>query len=265
MKLQVKSVSKSFINAGVVNKVLEDISFTAEEGEVLTLLGPSGCGKTTILTTIAGFQKQDSGEILLNDKPIKGPGPDKGFVFQSYALFPWMTVEENIMFPMKQLNYEKNRLKDRTEYLLDLARLTKYKDYYPHQISGGMKQRNALVRALALEPEILLMDEPLGALDVEMRNSLQNQLIEIFNALNLTVIIVTHDIEEALYLSDRIILMSTNKGEVIFNERLEFPHPRDKKSKIFEQHADELSELFIEASQRGIKMRSLEQENEEYI
>lgn len=248
--LEVKNLNKTYFSAGVSNCVLENISFEIEEGEVVTLLGPSGCGKTTTLTIIAGFQEKDSGELILDGKPIEGPGPDKGFMFQSYALFPWMTVEENIRFPMKQLNFDKDRIDKRTEELLELARLTKYRDYYPHQVSGGMKQRNSLVRALALEPRILLMDEPLGALDVEMRESLQNQLIELFDELNLTVMIVTHDIEEAIYLSDRIIIMSTNKGEIIYNEKVDIPHPRDKKSKLFRDYSYELEDLFLEASRR---------------
>lgn len=251
MKLVVDNLCKSYSNSGEDNHVLENISFSVEEGEVVTLLGPSGCGKTTTLTIIAGFNDYDSGQVLLNGKLTDKPGPNKGFMFQNYALFPWMTVEENIRFPMKQLKYDKEKIDKRTKYLLDLARLTKYKDYFPHQISGGMKQRNSLVRALALEPEILLMDEPLGALDIEMRQSLQDQLLEIFDDLKLTVIIVTHDVEEAIYLSDRVILMSTNKGEIILNEKITMPHPRKRKDPQYQQYVDLLSEKFIEASKKG--------------
>ena len=251
MKLVVDKLCKSFTNSGEVNHVFEDISFEIGEGEVVTLLGPSGCGKTTTLTIIAGFQGYDSGQVLLNGELTKGPGPNKGFMFQNYALFPWMTVEDNIRFPMKQMKYEKDKMEDRLEYLLDLARLTKYRDYYPHQISGGMKQRNSLVRALALEPEILLMDEPLGALDIEMRQSLQDQLLDIFDMLNLTTIIVTHDVEEAIYLSDRVILMSTNKGEIILNEKIDMEHPRKRKNPQYQEYVDILSENFMEASRRG--------------
>lgn len=248
MKLKVEHLYKSFMNDGKVNEVLKDLSFEMEEGEIITLLGPSGCGKSTLLTTIAGFQKQDSGNMYLNGKEIVDPGPDKAFMFQSYALFPWMTVEDNIKFPMKQAKIEKEDLKRRLDYLIHLVRLDKYRDYYPHQLSGGMKQRVALVRALALEPEILLMDEPLGALDIEIRQTLQDQLLELFGQLGLTVIIVTHDVNEAIYLSDRVLVMSTNKGEFILDEKIELSHPRKRDDEKYREYERLLTDKMYEAS-----------------
>ncbi|WP_300408947.1 ABC transporter ATP-binding protein [Lagierella sp.] len=250
MKLEVKNISKAFKETDGIKLVLNDISFEVEEGEIVTLLGPSGCGKTTMLSIIAGFKKQDKGSVLLNDQPVIEAGPDKAFMFQNYALYPWMTVEKNILFPMVQAKMDKEKQRDRLEYLLRISRLEEYRNYYPQKISGGMKQRTALVRALAVKPEILLMDEPLGALDIEMRQSLQNELLEIFKNEKLTVIIVTHDVSEAIYLSDRVILMSTNYGEIILNEKIDLPYPRNPKDEKFKEYVGLLSNKFIEAGTR---------------
>lgn len=247
IKLQVKNVYKSFEQDTGNHDVLDNISFNVEDGEVVTLLGPSGCGKTTMLSMIAGFKHQDKGEILLNGNPVLKPGPDKAFMFQNYALYPWKTIEQNILFPMKEAKMSKTEQEERLNYLLEISRLTPYRKYYPRQLSGGMKQRTALVRALAIRPEILMMDEPLGALDIEMRQSLQNELLDIFERENLTVIIVTHDVSEAVYMSDRIILMSINRGEIILNEKIEMSHPRSIESSKFKEYVGMLSSKFIEA------------------
>lgn len=252
-KLCVRNLCKSFDQDTGTHDVLENISFEVSEGEIVTLLGPSGCGKTTTLSIIAGFKHQDSGEVLLDEKEVKGPGSDKAFMFQNYALFPWKTIEQNILFPMKEARMPKPEQEKRLEYLLEISRLTDYRKYYPKQMSGGMKQRTALVRALAVKPEILLMDEPLGALDIEMRQSLQNELLDIFSKEKITVIIVTHDVSEAVYLSDRIILMSTNKGEIILNEKINIPRPRNIEEPKFKEYVGMLSSKFIEAGTRHRK------------
>lgn len=253
LKLEVKNICKGFEEKQGRRIVLDDISFNVEDGEIVTLLGPSGCGKTTMLTTIAGFKKQDSGVILLNGEPVTKAGPDKAFMFQNYALYPWKTVENNILFPMKQAKMSLEEQRKRLDYLLEISRLKEHKNLYPHQMSGGMKQRTALVRALAVKPEILLMDEPLGALDIEMRQSLQNELLDIFRKENLTVIIVTHDVSEAIYLSDRVILMSTNYGEIILNEKIELDSPRNPEDEKFKEYVGLLSNKFIEAGSRKKK------------
>ncbi|MDO5018466.1 MAG: ABC transporter ATP-binding protein [Lagierella massiliensis] len=255
MKLEVKNISKAFKENQGLKVVLDNVSFNVEEGEVVTLLGPSGCGKTTMLSIIAGFKKQDSGEVLLNGQPVKEAGPDKAFMFQNYALYPWKTIEKNILFPMKQAKMTDEDQNKRLDYLLNISRLEEFRQYYPHQISGGMKQRTALVRALAVKPEILLMDEPLGALDIEMRQSLQDELLEIFRNEKLTVIIVTHDVSEAIYLSDRVILMSTNYGEIILNEKIDLPAPRNPKDEKFKEYVGLLSNKFIEAGSRKKTMK----------
>ena len=150
---------------------MDNISFNVEDGEFVTLLGPSGCGKTTMLSIIAGFEKNDSGVVELDGEVVNGANPDRAFVFQNYALFPWMSVKNNILFPMKQQKIPKDEESERLEHLLQISKLKGHEDLYPHQISGGMKQRTALVRALAGKPKVLLMDEPLGALDLIMRFS----------------------------------------------------------------------------------------------
>jgi len=179
MSITVQELSKSFENKRGAKErtvVLSDISFEVRDGEFVSLLGPSGCGKTTTLTIIAGFQPRDSGKIFVNNREVTKPGPDRAFVFQNYALLPWLKVGENILYPMKKRKIPKAQREQRLKELLEMAQLQDYANYYIHEISGGMKQRVALLRALACDPEVLLLDEPLGAVDFQMRQLLQKQL-----------------------------------------------------------------------------------------
>lgn len=242
MKLQVENISKTFMNDGKPLTVLEDISFNAKKGQFISLLGPSGCGKTTLLTIIAGFQKSDSGDIKIEEHIVSKPGPDRGFVFQNYALFPWMTVEDNIAFPMKQIKMKKTDIDKRLNHLLRLAHLEGKEKLYPHQISGGMKQRTALVRALATTPDVLLMDEPLGALDYQMRQNLQSQLEDIWLEDRTTVVMVTHDVDEAVYLSDRVIVMSTDRGNIIEDISITLNRPRDRSNDEYKEYIKVLTD-----------------------
>lgn len=248
MKLQVKNICKTFTNQKQEKKVLDNISFNVEEGQFVTLLGPSGCGKTTMLSIIAGFEKSDSGVVELDGEVVKGANPDRAFVFQNYALFPWMSVKNNILFPMKQQKLPKEEELERLEHLLQISKLKGHENLYPHQISGGMKQRTALVRALAGKPKVLLMDEPLGALDLIMRRSLQAEIENICLEEKVTVIMVTHDVDEAVYLSDKVILMSTNKGEIVHELMNELPRPRDR---YCEKYKDYCEMLIKKISERG--------------
>lgn len=242
-ELKVEKINKTFMNNGKKNQVLKDISFEIEKGQFISLLGPSGCGKTTLLTIIAGFQKADLGATLVGGNEVKKAGPDRGFVFQNYALFPWMTVKENILFPMKQTKMPKDTRKERLEHLLKIAQLEGKENLYPHQISGGMKQRTALVRALATTPDVLLMDEPLGALDFQMRQRLQDELEDIWLEDRTTVVMVTHDVDEAIYLSDRVIVMSTDKGRIVEDMYIDLDRPRDRKSVGYEKYKDNLTDI----------------------
>lgn len=250
MSISVKGITKSFNNRRdkrSMTKVLEDISFDVNEGEFVTLLGPSGCGKSTTLNIIAGFLKCEDGNIMVNGKVVTKPGPDRAFVFQSYALFPWMKVGENITYSMKLQKLSKGEREKRLKTLLEMAQLEEYSNYYVHELSGGMKQRVSLLRALACDPDILLMDEPLGAVDFQMRKLLQVQLESIVQKYNKTALMVTHDVDEAIYLSDRVIVMSRDKGRILADIKIELPRPRDRKNERYHNYSNQLSDILASA------------------
>lgn len=246
MSISVQGITKVFSNKRdkkSINTVLENISFNVNEGEFVSLLGPSGCGKTTTLNIIAGFLKHEGGSIYINDQEVNKPGPDRAFVFQNYALFPWMKVSENIMYPMKMQGISKKEREEKLVHLLEMAHLEEYGNYYINEISGGMKQRVALLRALACDPKVLLMDEPLGAVDFQMRQMLQAQLEAILQESGKTALMVTHDVDEAIYLSDRVIVMSRDKGRILADIKIELPRPRDRKDERYHQYTNELSDI----------------------
>lgn len=236
MDLIVKDICKTFNTNGNSRSVLRNVSISINGGEFVSLLGPSGCGKTTLLTIIAGFQKPTIGTVWLNGKEVKQPGPDRGFVFQDFALFPWMTVRENILFPMEQQKLPKNKQRERLRRLFDLAQLNGAENLYPSQISGGMKQRTAVIRALASDPEVLLMDEPFGAVDYQMRHNLQEQFGVLWLSNRKPVIMVTHDAEEAIYLSDRILVMSAQEGAIANDLPVDLPRPRNRTAKGYQEY-----------------------------
>ncbi len=241
--LQVDNISKSFGQGEDFNPVLSNIGFTIQPGQFVTLLGPSGCGKTTLLTIIAGFLKPDGGQIILEGKRVTGPGPDRGFVFQNYALFPWMTVNDNIRYPMKLQKMPPQEREARLRELLAMADLEGKGGLYPHQLSGGMKQRTAVIRSLANHPRVLLMDEPLGAVDFQMRQTLQEELESILIRDKVTVLMVTHDVEEAVYMSDRVIVMSKNQGAIAEDFLLDLNRPRDRRSPAYRQAVHHLMDI----------------------
>lgn len=256
MSISVQGITKIFSNKRdkrSMNTVLEDISFDVNEGEFVSLLGPSGCGKTTTLNIIAGFLKHEGGNIYVNGKDVNKPGPDRAFVFQNYALFPWMKVGENIMYPMKMQGISKKEREERLKELLELAHLEEYGNYYIHEISGGMKQRVALLRALACAPKVLLMDEPLGAVDFQMRQMLQVQLESILQESRKTALMVTHDVDEAIYLSDRVIVMSRDRGKILADIKIELSRPRDRKDERYHQYANELTDILKYALNGEVK------------
>lgn len=263
MELTVEGISKSFINESTAQTVLKDLSFTVSEGQFVTLLGPSGCGKTTLLTIIAGFQAASGGRVMINGQQANKPGPDRGFVFQNYALFPWMTVRENILYPMKQRRVSAKERERRLQDLLAMAQLEGKEKLYPHQLSGGMKQRVAFIRALAGRPEVLLMDEPLGAVDMQMRQSLQDDLEALWLKDKTTVVMVTHDVDEAIYLSDRVIVMSASEGKIVEDMPVSLPRPRDRKSAGYFKHKEHLTEALRIAM--GRRPESAEKESKAYL
>ncbi|CEK31540.1 aliphatic sulfonate ABC transporter ATP-binding protein [[Clostridium] sordellii] len=246
MKLKIEHISKTFINNKVENKVLENINLDIKEGEFVSLLGPSGCGKTTLLTIIGGFQGCEEGQVLLNDKVVDKPGIDRAFVFQNYALFPWKTVKANVEFPMKQRKLSKEEREKKLEELLEISDLKGREKMYPHQLSGGMKQRVAVIRALACSPEVLLMDEPLGAVDFQMRQNLQEELESIWLKNKITAIMVTHDVDEAVYMSDRVVVMSRDKGRIIEDLKIDLDRPRNRESDDYLEYKNRLTKQLSE-------------------
>lgn len=216
---------------------VEDISLDIEPNTFVSIIGPSGCGKSTLLNMIAGLSDISEGEILLNNHPIQGPGPDRGMVFQNYALMPWMSVEENIRFAVETV-YPKLPAKQMTRRIkenIQLVGLTGAERKHPHELSGGMRQRVGIARALAIDPQILLMDEPFGALDALTRGFLQSEVERIWEQQRKTVIMITHSIEEALLLSDRIVMMTRGPAAQV-NEILEVPFPRPRDRETIDQH-----------------------------
>ncbi len=216
---------------------IEDINIDIEPNTFVSIIGPSGCGKSTLLNMIAGLSDISGGEILLNNRPIHGPGPDRGMVFQNYALMPWMSVEENIRFAVETV-YPKLAPKQMTRRIkenIQLVGLEGAEKKHPHQLSGGMRQRVGIARALAIDPQILLMDEPFGALDALTRGFLQSEVERIWEQQRKTVIMITHSIEEALLLSDRIVMMTKGPAAQV-NEILEVPFPRPRDRETITQH-----------------------------
>lgn len=255
MSISVEGITKVFKGrkkGDPENVVLRDVSFKVEEGEFVSLLGPSGCGKTTTLTIIAGFQKSNGGKIVVNGNEVKKPGTDRSFMFQNYALFPWLKVGENIEYPMKKMKVPKAQRKAQLKELLEMAQLTAYEHYYIHEISGGMKQRVALLRAIACDPQVLLMDEPLGAVDFQMRQMLQMQLEEILQQKKTTALMVTHDVDESIYLSDRVVVMSRDHGKIIEDLKIDLPRPRDRTAPKYHEYVDRLTVILKDALSGGV-------------
>jgi NitT/TauT family transport system ATP-binding protein len=193
---------------------LEDVSLEVRPREFVALLGPSGCGKSTLLYLIGGFLPTETGRIVINGGPVTGPGPDRGIVFQHFALFPWKTVRANILYGLERQGMAREEREKRAQAFIDLVGLSGFEDSYPSQLSGGMKQRTAIARTLAFDPEILLMDEPFGALDAQTRSLMQSELLSIWQRTPKTVIFVTHDVQEAVYLAERVFVMSARPGRI---------------------------------------------------
>ena len=248
--ISVKSVNKIFASAEREVVALKDIQLDIPQGQFVCLLGPSGCGKSTLLNAIAGFSLPSSGSITADGKMVTGPGPDRGMVFQEYALFPWMTVEKNIAFGLEIKGTPAAQINDTVATLLAKLGLTDFRNRYPKDLSGGMRQRVAIARILALDSPIMLMDEPFGALDALTRRNLQDELLRIWAELGKTVIFVTHSIEEAIYLADRIVVMTYRPGTVKRDLLVELPRLRDPSSPAFNTLKRELGQLVMEEQQR---------------
>lgn len=227
-RVQLEGIHKSFMRNQQELKVLDDINLEVREGEFVTLIGRSGSGKTTLLNIVAGLLEPNGGRLLIDGAPASAPGPERGVIFQQYAVFPWLTVRKNIEFG---LTLAKNRLsaarrREIAEHYIGLMHLNGFENSYPKELSGGMKQRVAIARAYAVNPEILLMDEPFGALDAMTRDLLQEQLLEVLEKESKTVLFVTHSVEEAIFLSNRVVVLDTDPGRILEIAPIEFPYPR---------------------------------------
>jgi NitT/TauT family transport system ATP-binding protein len=239
--LDLKGVSKQFELQGQRIEALRDANLQVRKGEFICLIGASGCGKSTLLRIVAGFEPTTTGQALMWGMPVQGPAPDRGMVFQDYGLFPWLTVRGNIGFGPSSRGRPAAEVRETVERFVDLVGLQRFADAYPHQLSGGMKQRVAIARVLANDAEIVLMDEPFGALDAMTRERLQDELLDIWQRTGLTVLFVTHSIEEAIFLADRVVVMSPGPGRIESEMRIELPRPRDVMSAAFNDIRRELS------------------------
>jgi nitrate ABC transporter ATP-binding subunit len=238
----IRGVSKRFqVGDGEV-EALARIDATIERGAFVCLIGASGCGKSTLLRVIAGFEEPTTGEVLVEGKPVTAPGSDRGMVFQDYALFPWMTVRQNIGFGPRQRQLPRNKVEDIADEFVKLVGLERAANRYPSQLSGGMKQRVAIARVLANNANILLMDEPFGALDALTREQLQRELLQIWARTRVTIVFVTHSVEEAALLADRVLVMSAGPGRIESDIRIDLPRPRDVSSPEFNAVRRELAQ-----------------------
>jgi NitT/TauT family transport system ATP-binding protein len=233
--LEVRNLGKRYRSAQGEVDALRNINFSVHRREFVCVIGPSGCGKSTLARILAGLDSHTSGEALLDGKAIAGPGPDRGMVFQGYSLFPWLTVKKNVMFGPQMKGAGRDEAERDAQMWLELVGLEKFADAYPHQLSGGMRQRVAIARALVNQPRILLMDEPFGALDAQTRAKMQSHLIEIWKNIDITVLFITHDLDEAIYLADRILVLKAHPGEV--QEIIEVPVPRPRSPAQFNSPA----------------------------
>ncbi|MDY5028450.1 ABC transporter ATP-binding protein [Hallerella succinigenes] len=245
--LEAKDIVKDFAESdGSPRRVLDGISFGVQRREFLSIIGPSGCGKSTLIRIAAGLETVTSGHFLLDGKKVSGTSAERGMVFQKYTLFPWLSVKQNVMFGLISSGYGSNDAEESALQWLQIVGLEKYAEYYPKQLSGGMQQRVAIARALAPQPRVLLMDEPFGALDAQTRSQMQKYLLEVWKNIDITILFVTHDLDEAVFLSDRILTLQANPGKVKELVTVDVPRPRTEESlflpefKTLRSHVEDL-------------------------
>ncbi len=247
--LALRGLAKRFPTARGEFTALEGIDLTVAPGEFVSILGPSGCGKSTLLYMIGGFIPPSAGSIHTSGAPMTGPGRDRGIVFQDASLFPWLTVADNIAYGLREGGLSRAAIRDKVAAMLSLVHLDGFADFRPGQLSGGMRQRVAIARTLAYEPAILLMDEPFGALDAYTRTVLQDELLTLWDRSRKTVVFVTHGVDEAVYLSDRVVLMSRSPGRVHSEVRIDLPRPRVRsellRSPVYQEHVITLGEAMM--------------------
>ena len=249
----VEKVGKIFFGRQRQTLALEDIDLSIGQGEFICILGPSGCGKSTLLNAIAGFSLPSSGRVVANGKTVTAPGPDRAMVFQEYALFPWMTVAQNVSFGLEIKKLPPDEIRKRVDALLEKLHLREFRDRFPKHLSGGMQQRVAIARALALDSPIMLMDEPFGALDALTRRNLQEELLRIWMEFKKTIVFVTHSIEESIFLANRVVAMTYRPGSIKKIIPIDLPYPRENSSVEFIRLQQELTQLVMEEQLRHQK------------
>ena len=227
-KLMIEGVGRTFpgVRGGAPTEALQPTTLAVADNDFITILGPSGCGKSTLLRIVAGLDRPTLGHVLLDGTPVTGPGADRGMVFQSYTLFPWLTVRENICFGLREKGVPQARQDEIAAHYIDRVGLAGFERHYPKMLSGGMQQRTAIARALANDPKILLLDEPFGALDNQTRSLMQELLLGIWESEKKTVLFVTHDIEESIFMAGRVVVMSARPGRIKAEVAVDLPHPR---------------------------------------
>jgi NitT/TauT family transport system ATP-binding protein len=248
--IRIRGVRKVFTSGGADVVALDGIDLDVAPGELVCLLGPSGCGKSTLLNAIAGFSPPTEGTVVADGVQVTGPGPERAMVFQEYALFPWMTVARNVAFGLEVRGAPRAEIREKVDALLRLLHLSEFRDRFPKDLSGGMRQRVAIARVLAIDPPMLLMDEPFGALDALTRRTLQDELLRLWAELRKTIVFVTHGIEESIYLADRVVVMTYRPGTVKRIVPVTLPRPRDPSAAEFNAIEREISRLVMEEQAR---------------
>lgn len=243
--IRLKDIGKHFrTHSGhAVMQVLDGVGLEQPSGQFLAVMGPSGCGKSTLLNIIAGFEKADTGECLVAGHPVSNAGPDRGVVFQEYALFPWMTVERNITFGMRAAGKWKAGAQEKVDAILDQMELSAFRRAFPKQLSGGMRQRVAIARLIAIDSPVMLMDEPFGALDALTRSILQEELVALWQRTRKTIFFVTHSVDEAIYLADRVVVMTPRPGRIVLDLAIDLPRPRDVTKPRFNEYKRQVLEI----------------------
>jgi NitT/TauT family transport system ATP-binding protein len=237
-KISVRDVRKEFDLGKEVFTALDGVSLDIADNEFITVVGPSGCGKSTLMNILAGLEQPTSGEALVDGRTVSGPGPDRGVIFQQYALFPWLTVRQNVEFGLKTAKVPKSERRERAQHFIDVVGLSEFADALPKMLSGGMRQRCAIARAYAVNPSILLMDEPFGALDALTRVKLQEQLLDTWSREQRTVMFITHDVDEAVFLANRVVVMAARPGRIYDVIDVDLPYPRTEEFRLSTEFAE---------------------------
>ena len=255
VKVKIDNVYKEFDGRNGKMVALNGVSLDIAENEFITVVGPSGCGKSTLLNIIAGLLEPTSGQVLCNGEVVRGTGSDRGVVFQQYALFPWLTVRKNVMFALEMRGVKGEEAKKEAMRYLEMVQLEKFADHYPKELSGGMKQRVAIARAYAARPQVLLMDEPFGALDAQTRTQLQTELLKTWERERITCFFITHDVDEAILLANRVIIMSARPGRIKEIVDIDIPHPRTQETKLTQEFIAIRNHIWAEVYQEFLAVR----------